>query len=600
MDHFGHLVIDCYAGEERTGTGLRGLPSLMQNGLMVKPAQFHVDPMQRHVEIDGVRFECNESGARELEAALNARYAPALKDASETAVEVRENPASPSGFDLRFVVLHAGARFEVKGHLSQEKLDILQDQSKCSLLRPGILLRVVPPFLLVRRRRPDGGEEKVPELPDLQYLRATAVQVQAMLNHPVVRRGSGPAVTSTAAAEAPELAELRIRRNPQNKLCLWLEFVMTDGDHSEGRAFTHHNLAELQHRGTFLPHLEAILSLDNRHLSLFDRQSNTEQHLTLDPASSDDDLHRAGQMLTAALRPPKPRAPLPATTDPTPCSSPPPTAVPSIAAPFPAADPSNATTAPMPTDSAVAPPWPPTAVPPLPAPGTTPDPLPLPPSSSTREPPASEAQRGKALPAAKASTTAEAAEATPPQATLTPEPDDFAWLSSAPPQETLRQVFQALVVRTGLPVQDVALSLPPAFANRRFEILSFGDQPIESVLELRSENFAGFYLTHLHDADLLLVYAHGGRHIEFGAKRCELQASTAAEPEEFKGAGLLGVAQDPDGAFVFVVTAAYRGWLKTRDLAYRAAAARFVAPAELARNEANLDWIWPPDGRTAS
>src|SRR5216117_3402698 len=180
-------MIGCLQGAERMETSLRGLSTLVQNGVMLKPANLHIDQLQRGVEIDGVRFESSEAGARQLEETLNARYAPTLKVDQENAVEIRDNPASPTGFDINFVTIRVGARFDVKGHLTQDLLDILQNPTKSDLLQPGIVLRLSPPHLIVRRKRPDGGEERIPEILDVHYLRATAPQIQQFFNHPLIR-----------------------------------------------------------------------------------------------------------------------------------------------------------------------------------------------------------------------------------------------------------------------------------------------------------------------------------------------------------------------------------------------------------------------------
>src|SRR5207247_77261 len=79
LDRLGHLMVECLRGTERVETGLRGLPMLVQNGLMLKPGSVHLDPLQRGIDLDGVRFESSETGARQLEEALNAKYAPILK-----------------------------------------------------------------------------------------------------------------------------------------------------------------------------------------------------------------------------------------------------------------------------------------------------------------------------------------------------------------------------------------------------------------------------------------------------------------------------------------------------------------------------------------
>src|SRR5437667_96553 len=79
LDRLGHLMVECLRGAERVETGLRGLSMLVQNGLMLKPGSVHLDPLQRGIQLDGMRFESSEAGARQLEEALNSKYAPTLK-----------------------------------------------------------------------------------------------------------------------------------------------------------------------------------------------------------------------------------------------------------------------------------------------------------------------------------------------------------------------------------------------------------------------------------------------------------------------------------------------------------------------------------------
>jgi hypothetical protein len=306
LDHLGHMMIECTRGSERAETGLRGLPTLVQSGFMIKPGMIHVDPLQRSIELDGVRFECNATGARQLEEALNLRYAPALKPDDSTQIIVRENAASATGFDIDFVTIQGGTRLHTKGHLSQDKLNVLQDPQRCDLLHPGIVLRLSPPNLLIRRRRPDGGEEAVPEVPDVSYLRAEAGQLQQILNHPLVRRRTdheeqpSPAWT---AQPATGLECIRVTHNSQNRLFLWLECHYAGGKR-EGKAFTHHNVAELMHRGVFQHRLDISLSIDNHRLSILDLETREEQVITLSSTSVEDDLARASDLLTAALKQP--------------------------------------------------------------------------------------------------------------------------------------------------------------------------------------------------------------------------------------------------------------------------------------------------------
>src|ERR1041385_1835407 len=212
LDHWGHVLIEWGEGLDREETSLRGLGTLIAQGLIRKPERYHVDPLQRGIEIDGAFYECNETGAKRLEDALNHRYAVARADKAGD-IEIKENAAASSGLDIHFTILRAGVPFEVKGHLSQENLDILQDQTKCDLLHPGLHLLLTPPFMLFRRRRPDMGEEKIPELPDINLLRTSAPQLQQILNSPLVRRGGAGAVAqmAQAAAEGPkDIVEMRV------------------------------------------------------------------------------------------------------------------------------------------------------------------------------------------------------------------------------------------------------------------------------------------------------------------------------------------------------------------------------------------------------
>jgi hypothetical protein len=202
------VVIEWGHGIEREETGLRGIATLITNGLIRKPGHYRIDPMQRSIEIDGVTFECNEAGVKRLEEALNTRYAPSAQGNKTAAIEIKENLAASTGFDIHFRTTHAGVTHDIKGHLTQELLDILQDPLKCDLIQPGIHLLLSPPNLLIRRRRSDMGEEKIPELPDVNLLRLTSVQLQQIINHPLIRRNAG-----AAAARSAPTAEINRSRS---------------------------------------------------------------------------------------------------------------------------------------------------------------------------------------------------------------------------------------------------------------------------------------------------------------------------------------------------------------------------------------------------
>lgn len=581
LDQFGHLVVVCTRGAERVETGLRGLPSLVQNRLMLAPQQCHVDPLHRGIELDGTFYEATQDGARQLAEILNTRYAPSPEDDQDTAIEIKENPAAATGFDIHFVTVVSGARFEVKGHLSQEKLDLLQDSAKCDLLQPGIILRLTPPHMLFRRRRPDGGEEHIPELPDIQYRRISAPELQRIFNHPMIRRGGESAADAALHSheQDDDPVELRVTRNPQNKKVLWLETSTAAGGAPAGRAFTHHNIADLQEAGVFLPHLDVSLSLDHRVLSILNKETRLDDKLTLDTQSPDSTLDEAGRMLTAALKPPRPRAPT------RPPATPPAT---------PAPEPSSPPLCPVASAPAPAPP------PARPAPSTAPAPvtpeIAAPPQSAVSpkhaEPPAPP-------PIAKATAPPPQPPAPPPPAKPPAEPGPdvdpsfLALFEGTSPVAVNLSVFNRLTALLGMPVQDILLTLPRAFADRRFQVLSFSHPEINTILDLRSESFYGFYLTHVSEQKVLLVYACKGRHIEWGPDRCLLQPGVSAESNEYKHSALLGLAQDADSQFAFIVTPAYRDWAQAFAPTYRDVCARFVTPRDIALEPDRFTPIWP-------
>jgi len=604
LDHLGHLMVGCDRGGEQTETSMRGFHTLIQNGMMVKPQSVHVDPLQRAIELDGVRFECTEAGARQLEETLNSSYAPILKTEREDAIDIKENPASSTGFDIFFVTVHSGVRFEVKGHLDQAKLDLLQDPAKCDLLRPGVVLRLSPPYLLIRQKRADGGDEKIAELPDVHYRRASALQLQQVFNHSRIRRSGGKAGLEHAPvveARAAEILELRLVRNPQNKLSLWLECVMTVGGNPEGKAFTYHNIAELNHHGVFLPHLDVNLSLDSRTLSILNQQTHQDETLTVDSVSGDEDLIRASQMLTAALKPPtaRPAEPLPEFKSAAPAEreqdASPPSPGPeleSTPAPPPAAALDGQTTPGLNEAGAV----------------TCGDGI------ITGSPEAQTGLAGSDSPLiVNATVKSEEVPSEPPltgveapQAPVAPEssPDEglLALFTETDPVRINLEIFRRLGPRLGLVVQDVRLSLPRVFEDRRFEVVSFTHPEIVSVLELRSEDFVGFYLSHVNDHNVLLVYACKGKHFEWGTGRCLLEAGLTAEANEFKGSALLGLAQDRPRHVVFVVRPEYKQWAGPFEKQYEEANARLVTVPELAANRNEYALVWPelPDAASTS
>jgi hypothetical protein len=536
VDRFGHMQICCSRGGESEETGLRGIHTLIANGSMLRPKELHVDPMQRAIEIDGVRFECTEEGARQLEIALNGRYTPASVGDRRIAIEVKENAAASTGFDIHFMIIHAGVPMEVKGHLTQEMLDILQDHTRCDLLQSGIQLRLSPPNLLVRKRRPDMGEDKIPGIQDTNYLQATAARIQEILNHPVIRKGAAAQPTQRVVECPSNVTEIRVVRNPADRKRFWMECTTTDGETHGGKAFTHHNVAELQHRGFFLPHLDVCLSLDHRVLSVLNKQKTQEESITISEGSPDADLLRAGEMLTKALKPyvrvvGKPPAKVQLVSNEL------------VTAPASAkgAGRNEGAVEQRETDTLV---------------------------SGPLRPVRAEAPAGLA--------------------SLFREVD---------PVQINREIFRRLSSHLAVQVQDARLSLPLVFDDRHFEIINFEGGEIEDVSGLRDEWFYGFYLSHVSERKAILVYACNGTHIEWGPDKCVLR-QLKTEPEVYPTSALLGVAQDANNEFVFIVQRAFKEWIKEREKRCVDVTVYFMTTSEIASAADKYKWIWPERSET--
>jgi len=176
-----------------------------------------------------------------------------------------------------------------------------------------------------------------------------------------------------------------------------------------------------------------------------------------------------------------------------------------------------------------------------------------------------------------------------------PQPDAgiLALFNETDPLRINTEIFRRLTARFGVPAQDVRLSLERVFDHRRFEIISLNEQEIGSVLELRGEGFFGFYLSHISERRIDFVYARGGTHIEWGADKCVLQPSVTAEAMEFKGSALLGLAQNRDNQFIFVVTPAYKQWVKPHEQQCREAFAHFLTVNDVALEPDSYTFLWP-------
>lgn len=565
VDRLGHLVVTCFHGDDHLETGLRGLTTLVTNGLMRKPGTWHVDPLQRWIEIDGHRFGCNEEDARRFEALLNAEYKLKLKAPGEGVIEIKDNPASATGFDIHFTSFHGGLRTEVKGHLTQKNLDLLQNDQKCDLLQHGVVLRLSPPNLLIRRRRPDGGEERIADIPDVAYRRVKAAELQRIFNDPRLRR-TGRRVEGGGAGQPlrlTELREIRVVRHPENRFALWVECVAAHTPQVEGMALTHHNIAELQQRGVFREGVDVAMSVDARELSVLDSASRREDKVLLQPDSPGDELAAVGRLLSGLLKEPSSPPANPPVGETLPPENPP--------------DDEEAGPAQVQPGSVV----------------TRPEILPPPVVSEAARVP--EPPRGPAdvLPG-KAPERTPAASAEAVSAVLSPEsPPGTERFPEQEPRHVIEGVFSALTRHVEAPLQEVRLSLPRVFVNRRFVVLNFSGPEIGGLNELRSDAFYGFYLSFVDPQTVILVYACQGRHIEWGIGKCVVQPSLSAEAEEFDEPGLLGLAQDSDANFLFVVTPGYRRWISTREREYRSVYARFLTAQQFESEVPRPTVIWP-------
>lgn len=180
-----------------------------------------------------------------------------------------------------------------------------------------------------------------------------------------------------------------------------------------------------------------------------------------------------------------------------------------------------------------------------------------------------------------------------PPPRLEPDPPEMAWFQETDGLRVNDEIFRRLGPFFCLPVRSVRLSLPHVFENRLFEVISFEDQEVVTLFDLRGEEFYGFYRAHLNEYNFVLVYACKGLHVEFGPQRCLVELSLGAEPHEFKDSALLGFAQNADHHEIFIVTPAFKTWVKPHERACEAAFAHFVTPREFAVARDKYHLVWP-------
>jgi hypothetical protein len=221
VDKLGQVHVHVLKGKDilaSVGLSQAGFTSLNQQGLMRKPRALSIGVLHDWVELDGTlcSFEHGKNDAAKLEQVMNERYAPAATEHPEKAVLVMQNAASPTGFDIQFPVTTGGVPHRLRRHLDDEAIEALQDAHHCGLLHHGLILKLLPPNLVFKRRLPDGGEqylspnrENTVLLKDedgrekqislsqpINLMRLTAVELAAVFNHPSINRHAAEIASS--------------------------------------------------------------------------------------------------------------------------------------------------------------------------------------------------------------------------------------------------------------------------------------------------------------------------------------------------------------------------------------------------------------------
>jgi hypothetical protein len=178
------------------------------------------------VEVDGelFSFEKGRNDAARLEQLLNERYIPPITVGTGKEVVVSPNLVSATGFDIQFPVVVAGAPGTHRYHLNDQSLELLHDPQHCGLLHKDVIIKLIPPNLIFKRKTPDGGEqylavgeENLVKVTDeegreknidlhqpLNLLRLSAAELTAVFNHSAINRHSKSTLASTPpTAPAP-------------------------------------------------------------------------------------------------------------------------------------------------------------------------------------------------------------------------------------------------------------------------------------------------------------------------------------------------------------------------------------------------------------
>jgi hypothetical protein len=70
------------------------------------------------------------------------------------------------------------------------------------------------------------------------------------------------------------------------------------------------------------------------------------------------------------------------------------------------------------------------------------------------------------------------------------------------------------------------------------------------------------------------------------------------EPEVYPTSALLGVAQDANNEFVFIVQRAFKEWIKEREKRCVDVTVYFMTTSEIASAADKYKWIWPERSET--
>ena len=224
VDKRGQIHVHCVRGKETLasiGLTVAGFKSLYQQGLMCKPHTLETGALHDWVELDGelFSFEQGRNDAARLEQVLNERYVLAASVGPAKEVVIFLNPASSTGFDIQFPITAGGVPDNHRRHLDEQSLGLLQDPDHCGLLHRDIIVKLIPPNLVFKKKTPDGGEQYFSWSPEnalnlldedgrqkiiqlsqpLNLLRLSRAELAAVFNHPTINR-------HTTASTAPRLA----------------------------------------------------------------------------------------------------------------------------------------------------------------------------------------------------------------------------------------------------------------------------------------------------------------------------------------------------------------------------------------------------------